>query len=372
MSGIRQPGGPVFRASPAWDLVEWDRLGADERALLGELAQDPGFYGILRPLSGNGRSLRGVDRDTALLFLTLRQPGPLPRFAMSDGGGAAADLVTDGILEVSDGTVFRSGGAGAALLQQGTVAEPGHRLGRLSLGALRYAAALRLEDAHVLAARLYHYNRMPLTPEWAARAPDARSVVRFLELRGSGPWQPATSVGGAWIQWTRRVAAAGGPPTHKLYVSPVATALPALFPILLETLERAPVAQFKLGGDAAGLLRPDKLVAYFTDAGALAETADALARRLAGTPAHGVPFTAPIDVDGLLSWGMDPPPESRPLAWLPGESWRSWLVRELASGLIGGSDGPAPVGPALERLRRRGVDVDRWVPASTLWREVEV
>jgi hypothetical protein len=69
---------------------------------------------------------------------------------------------------------------------------------------------------------------------------------------------------------------------------------------------------------------------------------------------------------------MDPPPESRPLAWLPGESWRSWLVRELATGLLGSGDAPAPVAPVLERLSRRGVDVERWVPSSTIWRGAEV
>jgi hypothetical protein len=360
----------MFRASPAWELQAWERLSPDERRLLGELERDPSFYGILRPLEGNGRTLRAVDRDTALLFLTLKEPAPLPAFAVA-GGAAVVDLVTDGVLEVWDGSAFRTGGAGAALLSDAAPAEPEHRCGRLSLQALRYASVLRLGDVHALAARLYQYNRLPLTPAWAARAPDARGVLRYLALRDTRTWQPTASAGGAWIQWTRR-AGRTGRATHKLYISPVPDVLPDAFPLVLETLECAPVMQFKLGGDAAGLLRPDKLVAYFTDAAALAETADALARQLAGAPAHGVPFTAPIDDAGLLSWGMDPPPEARPLAWLPGESWRSWLARELASGLISSGDSLAPIGPVLDRLQRRGVDTERWMPASTLWRQVEV
>ena len=36
-----------LRASPLYDLVLYDRLPAPERTALAELAQDPGFYGVL-------------------------------------------------------------------------------------------------------------------------------------------------------------------------------------------------------------------------------------------------------------------------------------------------------------------------------------
>lgn len=177
------------------------------------------------------------------------------------------------------------------------------------------------------------------------------------------------------MQWQRpgmrSAARPASPPTHKLYVSPLPDALPAAFARMLETIERLPVAHFKVGADAAGLLRPDRIVLYFDDPATLAAVADALARALAGMPAQGVPFTAPIDDAGLLSWGMDPPAETRPLSWLPAESWRSWLCRELASSLLPDGDAPAPIEPALERLRRRGVDLERWVPAANLWQNPE-
>jgi hypothetical protein len=367
-----QPGteGRLFRASPAFELVVWDRLADDERRLLGELAARESFYGILRPRAGSARALRAVDRDTALLLLTLQEAAPLPGFARAGGDASIAELVTDGVLEVSDGDRFLTGGAGAALLLTGTARESKHRLGRLSGEALRYGASLRLRDPQPLAARLYAYNRVPLTPAWARRLPDAPAILRFLDVPHAGGWQIGSSAGGSWIQWSRQSRHAG-PPTHKLYVSPLPDALPDAFRRTLEVLERSPVAQFKVGGDAPGVLRPDKLVIYFADAATLAAVADDLGRALAGVPAQGVPFTAPIDEDGLLSWGMDPPPEARPLSWLPSESWRSWLVRELASALLPAGDTPAPVHPSLERLRRRGVDVERWVPTSSVWRELE-
>ena len=361
--------GRLFRASPAYELVVWDRLDDGERRLLGELAGDPSFYGILRPRGDNGRSVRAVDRDTALLFLTLAEPATLPAFARGDGGVSAIDLVTDGVLEVGAGERFLTGGAGAALLMEGSHASPKHRLGRLSEDALRHAAALRLRDPGALAARLYAYNRIPFTPAWAARVPDAGGVIKFLDIEEAEGWRVSAASGGAWIQWTRRPDARAASPTHKLYVSPLPDALPAAFRVVLEVLGREASAHLKVGGAPAALLRPDKLVIYFADAAALARVADALARALADVPAQGVPFTAPIDEEGLLSWGMDPPADARPVSWLPSESWRSWLVRELATALVDPGDAPAPIQPALERLRRRGVDIERWAPASTVWRD---
>ena len=62
---------------------------------------------------------------------------------------------------------------------------------------------------------------------------------------------------------------------------------------------------FKVGAGAGGLLRPDKIVAYFETFERLAAAADALTERLAGVAAHGVPFTSEIAAGGQLSWGVE-------------------------------------------------------------------
>src|SRR5215207_7592756 len=95
-----------FRANPSFELVLFDRLEPGERETLAELRKDPDFYGILRPRSGQTAALgvKSVDRETALLFLTLREPGPLPSYMKTMLGDGAlrtvARLVADGILEV--------------------------------------------------------------------------------------------------------------------------------------------------------------------------------------------------------------------------------------------------------------------------------
>jgi hypothetical protein len=175
-----------------------------------------------------------------------------------------------------------------------------------------------------------------------------------------------------------RLAASGA--TWKLYVSPAPETLADGFGRILDALAAARTPQFKIGADAAGLLRPDKMVAYFPSFERLAAAAEALTERLGGTPAQGVPFTSEIAGDGLLSWGVDPPAESSN-QWSGRESWRLWLTHRLAVALLAGKlagkssaknaevAGVEPWRFALERLRLEGVDTDSWTPGGTLFRE---
>jgi hypothetical protein len=120
-----------------------------------------------------------------------------------------------------------------------------------------------------------------------------------------------------------------------------------------------------------GITRPDKIVAYFDSLDAVLHAAEAMSARLTGVAAQGVPFSAEISNDGLLSWGMDPPDENRALSWLGRESWRFWIVQRLANGIVVAQrSGQSTVEPwqfAVERLRRAGVDTDRWIPSGPQW-----
>jgi hypothetical protein len=157
---------------------------------------------------------------------------------------------------------------------------------------------------------------------------------------------------------------------YKLYVSPAFDDLPAAFEAVADLLAFSPgVLGFKVGRSLADLCRPDKLVVYFTRQEDLQQGASALRDRLAGYAAHGVPFTAAVTLDGMLSWGVDPP---RSLAGLTAEgSWRQWVTGRLADYIFAavGAD-MLPVEPwqfALERLQLDGVDTETWIPSSRLW-----
>jgi hypothetical protein len=412
-----------LRANPAFRLVLFDRLPAGQRRQLAGLARDPEHYGVLRPRRGTGLGLKAVDRETALLFLTLARPGPLPGYVRSrlgDDGAALvlARLVADGVLEIERMPGgFVSGAAATSLFAAPAAA--GGRLAELSRAALRHgqelARTLREPEPLQLSLRLYGFNRLPVTPRWRRTLPEAAAVRRYLGIATGGRWQPllerywrelAHSGDEPWLRWQPwRPAVPGAPspaavgrgaPTYKLYVSPALEALPEAFGAVLDGLAAVGATGFKVGAAAGGLLRPDKIVGYFDTFEHLAAAAGALTERLAGVAAQGVPFTSEIAGDGQLSWGVDPPPA----AGFGGDgrmSWRLWLTNRLARALTAAVAAASPAPPlpgagaagvagamgaaagetvepwrfAVERLRLEGIDTDSWTPGGGLWRGQE-
>ena len=354
-----------FRATPTLALRRLDELREEQRAALRELQEDANFYGVLVPLD-SAATLKSVARETAELFLSLATPSHLD--VVDDD---ILDLVLDGILEVEHDGAFLSGADAFPLFFETPAAG-----NTLSTEAIQHAEELATNDVVVLASALYSYNRLPRTPAWTNRFPDRASVLAHL---GHSPllathWAlvPEEKSRG-WISWAAPPAASRQPSTvtWKLYVSPRPEHVREAFHALVRVLAEIPGAQMKIGSDAAGLLRPDKLVAYFGTKDDLDVAADALANELRGVPAQGVPFTAAVDEDGLLSWGADPPDSERALSWLDRESWRLWIVKALASALAIAKRSAAPAIPpwqfAMERVRRLGVNVDTWTPSDTLW-----
>jgi hypothetical protein len=291
--------------------------------------------------------------------------------------------VLDGVLEIESDGSFLTGAAALGVLPAAAPEERQSKLGGLAIAALRHGEASGLDDPQRLTALLYGFNRAPLSPAWASRLPDSQAVLAFLGAAPGGPLARRLEKGWefgeressrGWIVFNPRGNAGTARPgtaTCKLYVSPRIEALPHAFAAVVDFLAARGGGRFKIGSDAAGLLRPDKMVLYFDGREELLAAARRLEEALAGVPAQGVPFSAPIDAEGLLSWGMDPPVSERLLAWQEPESWRLWLARRLAASLVAARDGASPGLPAwrfaLERLRREGVDVDRWTPSAALW-----
>lgn len=388
----------IFRANPGYELVPAGRLTWDERRRH-QLADD--FYGILRPRPGSGLDARACPPDTALLFLTLALPGPLPSYARSgltqDGGRPLARLVADGVLEVMAADGFVSGLAAGLVLPgragDDLAAGGRGRVGDLTVAALRYGQALAGVPAEVLASRLYLYGTRPTSPRLRSRLPDEAAVWEYLGIGPGGPARRALADGwregpappgrpSPWRYWvpgpsrghTSPATARAG---FKLYVSPSEEAVPAAVAAVVTSLAASPgVTGFKVARDLAGICRPDKVVVYFARLDDLQAGAFVMARELAGAEAHGVPFTAAVTADGLLSWATDPPAGS-----VPQSSWRMWVAERLADYLLqalrqAGSPGPGaargdtePWQLALQRLRLDGIDTDTWIPASGIWRE---
>ena len=360
-----------LRANPAYRAIAWNRLTADAGRAL---AAEADSFGALVPREGSPLPVVAIDRDTALLFLSLQESGLAPdfMFAMNDGDceRVLRRLIFDSILELERAGEFVSGPEACALLGIGAGAANGG-LAQLSVDALKYAAALTELPAVALAQKLYNYNRRPRTSALRRRLPDRAACLGFLGIeRARGRLDRHWSYGdeGApWLAFTRRQpqrpAAAAQP--CKLYIGLTLEDLPECLPAIAEELAGHAALQFKIGTDLDGLLRPDKLVAYFPGKDALLAAARALLPTVAGRAVHAVPFSAEIADAGALSWGMDPAD-----AWFADRiSWRQWICEKLAAAVIAARSGTAgAIAPwqfALERLRLEGVDTDSFMPTGS-------
>jgi hypothetical protein len=308
----------------------------------------------------------------------------LPAYVGTRLGGeleeTVARLVLDGVLEVERDGGFVSGPAAVEPRRRRGDHPAGGRTAQLSHDALCYAQALEDLPAEALAARLYAYGRQPVSERLRSRLGTREARELYLGLDRGGPSRRLlearfvqVSDGDSespWLLWRARSNGSrprnGAAGRAKLYVSPSIDALPEVLSATIESVAAARgAAALKLGASVADLCRPDKLMVYFAGLDDLHKAASALSERLDGAGAQGVPFTAAITADGLLSWGLDPPEQ------VGAGSWRLWvttlLARYLAVARELQSGSSEPWLYATERLRLDGVDPVTWTPEPALW-----
>lgn len=365
-----------FRSNPSVELKPLASFDDGTWERFRELEADPDFFGFFVAKPPFAMTVKSAARQTAELFQSLVTPGCVDR-ALLDGESAAeiVDLILDSILQIESGGGFVSG-ADALPIVGVAAPEAG---GALSRAALLHAQELETNDPQTLAMALYHYNHIPISQFWKTHfaGPEAilvhvgadRGALRAMLDRD---WILSDDRS-TWLSWTSAPAPLrrDDDAVYKLYVSPRPERIRDAFEALVRVLAAVP-ANFKMGSSAAGLLRPDKLVAYFATRQELDEAASMMRRELAGCDAHGVPFTAALEESGLLSWGIDPPERERVLHWLDRQSWRLWIVQRLggAMAIAKAAHTARAVEPcrfAVARIQRLGVDVGTWTPLPTLW-----
>lgn len=240
-------------------------------------------------------------------------------------------------------------------------------LEQVSAAALRYGAALELDDPRPLALRLYGFNRQPLSPRLVMSLP-GQHVLREFVLKEGPPeltrdWRSRRrDTRGGWLGWIRRDEPGRAPTiAYKLFVSPAPTSVREALRVLVPELTRSRCFHFKVGATPADLARPDKIVAYFDDRAETLRVAERVRAGIAGLPAHGVPFSCPVDDSGLLSWGVDPPHDDDEAT-----SWRARLCSEMAAAMTAAAVEDRVVA-ARERVAALGVDPDRFEPSPGVW-----
>lgn len=361
-----------LRANPDYELLDIHELDPATREALSPLQHDPHLRCVLRPRRPGLRP-KAVDASTAALLAAMAVPRAMTReFADSadgaDGPAAILRLVLDGLLEFQkpDGTFVSGANAYCYFTAAGTTPPPDN----ISHQALQYGARLHIEDPQALADRLYCYNRRPHTRAWLRRWPTSSALLGMLtsqieDLEQYWVAVPPSARNPGWFVWHSR--SADGPPprlTYKLYIAPHVEDLPVVIRCAFPLLAACGATSVKVGNSAVGLLRPDKLVAYFPDAATLQAAVAGLVPRLPQVSVQAVPFTCAIDASDLLSWSIDPPHDPARLPW-EGESWRRWVTMRLALALVDAQQVESPIPPwqyARERVRLDGINPDTWNP----------
>ncbi len=240
----------------------------------------------------------------------------------------------------------------------------------LSLAALRMAASGFSQDASLVAHWLYRFGTVPRGPaiERDFGPDDDPMAVLGLTVGGrvrrllETAFEPSSLAG--WYSFSRMAAPVQLAAARKLYVSPRPEAMSDAFPRIVDQIVRSDVRSFKVGRGIEGLMRPDKIIIYFDEPTHMDEVARALERSLHGCPVQGVPFSAEVGANGLLSSGVDPPLGNT------ATSWRAWVTRRLAATLTARRATPPhdAVAAALADIRRAGVD-EHWVPTPDVFRD---
>ncbi len=244
------------------------------------------------------------------------------------------------------------------------------RIAQLSLAGLRMAASGVWTETALVAHWLYRFGTVPRGPAIDRDFGPDDDPMAVLGMTAGGSARrlletdyAATSFQG-WYSFARQPAREQVASVCKLYVSPRPEALADVFPRIADAFARSGVRSFKVGRGIEGLLRPDKIIAYFEDRAHMEDVAGVLCRSLRGCPAQGVPFTGEAGGNGLLSSGVDPPVGGA------AASWRSWVTKRLAASLMARRDTPGVdlVAEALADLRLAGVDPDLWLPGAGCFR----
>lgn len=333
---------------------------------------------VVRPRDPSTGAAFAVSARTAFLIRRLRRPRVLKAVAPGplrpEEAGSVVRLVLDGVLEIEiDGRFVSGPAAWDQLCDPPRRRIPANRSARLTLEALAYGERLLPMPVALLAYRLYRYNTIPASPRWRARFPSSSAVAGWLGLDEierqprfrTHHWIANARTGRSepWFSWHRDPASQSqetGLPTYKLYVSPDPAGIRDVFQAAARLIIDSDAFAFKVGGDVFGVLRPDKLVAHFASHHSLMNTANALGSKLRGMRAQGVPFTAPLDANGLISLGVDPSSSAHGDG-MEHESWRLGIAGRLAGSIAvaasGSSGALTPAQFALARLTIDGIDL---------------
>ncbi len=366
-----------LRVHNGYALIEINKLDESYRKSLSDMVDLEIYRACLLPKDQNsGLTIKLLDENIFNFLDNLQDGDNGEHFLASE----ERDLIIDRVLEVKVDGAFTSGPeAMLALGQQISSPERAslvNAIDNISLRAIRYAMQLHLSNAMSLSARLYFYNRRPLSPELAQNSiKDPESGLKALQiekaindLQLNKDWETRPMPGDydrVWKAWKRKGEKSGKVEKYKLYISCQYELLPDIIHDILSSLEVSTCYQFKVGKRLVDILRPDYFIAYFKTYAGMIQAAQQLTPILENVEPQGVPFTASLISSGVLSWGIDPPKTKKISGWMTDElSWRIWITNRLATSILNAKQGMEKAEDianfALERLEAEGINTEQW------------
>ena len=216
--------------------------------------------------------------------------------------------------------------------------------------AIAHTMAINVESRGAAFKLLYDFGGEPLTPDVAAATGAVSPAFTVAAMARFGMHFDEAEQG-CWQVWTRPDLDDQKPPVFKVYLNPRYAAFGRLCLRLPQMLLDHRVAGFKTVGRRWMALRPDKLIVYFDRADHRQDWIEEISDQISDLPANPTPFTEFACPSGLITMGTDPTD-------LPGQSWRSCLLRQIARRLI-----PTvchSVDEVMEGLLETGVDPVTW------------
>jgi hypothetical protein len=373
----------TFRAGQQYMLVEANQMYQSGQDALIDIFNDEDIFGLFIPEVQNENSTYKVAyKDIALLFYFFQSEGKLPHYIRrnfdDEINRILAKLVLDGILEIKWQDEFLTGvNAQVALYEfKDSNDSTNSHIINISEKAINYGLSLQDIDTRSLSTKIYCYNTLPVSENSYTYLNDSFAIEKYLEIDNlyqrkmlKGWTKSAPSDEFSWISWfydaTKNKINNKERSTYKIYISPTIESMPKVFLKFLEVLPQTKAFSFKVGSELQGLLRPDKWVVYFHDKADLLEASELFIPAFANFPVQGVPFTAPIDSKGILSWGIDPP-RKEVLQNIEGGSWRANLTDKIAIAIGQAKDakieGAEAYNFVMNKLFLENIDASTWTP----------
>jgi hypothetical protein len=378
-----------YRASSKYRVVEWSDLSLREQETLSGLYDGNDVYGIFQPVVNSPHLTAKIAyREVALLYFHLQQSENIPHYFLEineqQWKKTVQQLVLDNIIEIKYEGKFVSGTDALKAIFNDVLWDseivPGY-LPALSTRAIQYGLSLHNLSVRSMSRRLYTFNTTPWDAVAKLNFYSPRSIKDFLFPESdmslhfwlNKKWS-SLNVSGTeyWLAWSKlnsdaEIKESMKTPIFKLYISSTFPDLPRVLRQSLPVLSAANTFSFKIGNSLEGLLRPDKMVAYFLNMEDLKTTAKLLFDNLKKISVQGVPFTSPLDHTGLLSFGVDPP-TSEVLTEIEGASWRCKVTDQLSLAIIQAQEESLNMRESFDFIKAKlllaGIDITNWTPTS--------